>query len=78
MKIETTQTLEPFKTENGTLVRSSGVSKMPNTEKWDKLKNTFVYNWCVEIIHLATGKYQYWIFDYYGNRIKVLKNNPIM
>ena len=78
MKIETTQTLEPFKTENGTLVRSSGVSKMPNTELFDKKKKISYYYWCVEIIHLASGKYQYWIFDYYGNRIKVLKNNPIM
>ena len=78
MKIEATLTLEPFKTEHGTLVRSSGISKIPNTEKWDKLKKCFVYNWCVPIIHLATKKYQYWIFDYYGNRIKVLKNNPIM
>ena len=46
-------------------------------EKWDKLKNTFICHWCVEIIHIESGKYQYWIFDYYGNRINVLKNNPI-
>jgi len=77
MKIETTLTTEPFKTENGTLVRSSGVGKMPNTEKWDKLKKCFLYHWWVAIQNVETKKYQYWIFDYYGNRIKVLKNNPI-
>ena len=69
-------TTKPFKTKTGAFVKATGWGKVPNTTKYDKLKNEYLSNWWVAVKNLENNKHQYWVFDRYGNRVKILKNCP--